>query len=317
MGSLITSANNTFKIAKETTFGTPVTPIEALKHTGASVDLNYETVESASFTGSRASNGAFTVGKTGNISFPFEADSRNLGWLLKGAMGDETLTAMGAGGYKHEFEMLNDSALPSFTVESSLGGVFHYTNKGCVVNSLSFDVSPKAIVTGTAEFVFIDQADQPTPTTLTPVNVKAFTYNDTIAGSVTVDAVEFGEMKSLSFTIENNLSLEDFRLGLAGALASIPAGQHKLSGSAMIAFNADSQPFEDKIKNSTTFALVFTIDTGVVVGSTTEKMVVTIPVAQISNLKKDTGDFIYMTMDFSSVGAGATIELHNARALVY
>jgi hypothetical protein len=186
-----------------------------------------------------------------------------------------------------------------------------------VVNSLSLEVSPKAIVTGQAEYIFIDQATQGSPTALTPANAKALTYNDTGVGAVKIDNVNFGEMKSLSLQIENNLSTDDFRLGTAGALGSIPAGKHKLSGSAVIAYNTDSQSLETKLASSTTFDLKIVIDTGIVAGTTTQKLEVIIPVAQISSLKKDNGDFIYMTLDFSSVGAGAEVNLYNSRALVY
>ncbi len=318
MGSLLNGSSNTIKIGKELTFGTAVTPTEALKHTGASVDLNYETIESASFTGSRASNGSFTVGKTGSLSLPFEADSRNLGWILKGALGSEAVAAATAGAYEHTYTMLNSSALPSFTFESSIGGVFHYTNSGAVLNSLSLEVSPKSIVTGTAEYVFIDQVDQLTPTSLITPNTKAFTYNDTGIGAVKIDDTDFGEMKSLSLSIANNVSTDDYRLGLAGKLASVPAGKFQLSGSATVAFNSDSKFLENVIATSDTFKLDFVIDTGVTVGvSDTLSLEVSIPVAQISSLKKDNGDFIYMTLDFSAVGSDATFVLTNDRALVY
>jgi hypothetical protein len=317
MADLISTSGNTIKIAKETTFGTAVTPVEALKHNGVDVTLNNNFVDSGAFTGSRATNGSYYVGRTGSISYPYEADSRNLGWLLGAFFGSDTVTPASTGAHEHSFSMA--STLPSFTFETSLGGTYHYTNKGVKCNNLSMEVSPKSIVTGSADFVFIDQVTQGSPTALTPASTKPFIFNDSLTGSVKFDTVTCGEVKSLSLKGANNLSLEDYRMGASGKLGSIPAGKHSFGGSMTLAYNGSSTFLESYVAGATEFDLAVIIDSGIAVGlSDTLKFTVHIPTARLSNLKVDSsGDFVMLNIDFASIGSGAEVILVNDRATAY
>lgn len=318
-GNLYTGASNTIKIGREVTFGTAVAPIEALYHTGFSADVNFDFIESKSYTGTRATGGAFMVGKSGAISLPFEADSHNLGWIVSGALGSETLTTVSAGEFKHSFKMLNGSFLPSYTFETSLGGAFHFTNSGAVCNGLSLDISPKSIIQGTSDWVFMDQVTKGTPTALTlPANPVMFSYNNSATvASVKVNNANFGEIKSCKINIANNVSIEDSRLGSGGKLVSFPAGKHKFSGSMVVVYNANSALFETGLATNATFDLKLVFDSGVTLGSGTYKLEINIPFAQISALKVDSGDFIYYNIDFSSVGDQAEIAVYNDKATKY
>lgn len=160
MGNLKSNSVNHLTIGKETTLGTAVTPTAFLKNTGFSGGLKYDTVESKSRTGSRAPNGFYRVGQIGALSIPFEADADNMGWFLKGLLGSEAVATIGGGEYGHTFTMLNASALPSFTLETGIGGYKVFRDAGAVVNSLSLEVAAKAIITGTAEYTFMSQTDQ-------------------------------------------------------------------------------------------------------------------------------------------------------------
>jgi len=318
MGQLLNTASNTIKVGRETTLGTAVTPTENLKHTGFTADIAYGFEGNNSFTGSRAKGGSSMVSKIGALSYPFEADNRNLGWVLAGFFGSEVLTPLSTGAYKHEFSMLDASALPSFTFETCRGGAYHYTNSGAVCDKLSLSVSPKSKITGSADYVFLNQVAKATPTSLAVAATRPFIYGDSKAGSFKINDSAMGEVKSISFSGSNGVYQEDFRLNNAGSLATIPVGAHEFTGSMVVAFNADSKFLEDYLPTSTTFDLKFVLDSGVTIGTTdTIKMEVHIPTAQISNLKLDSGDFIYYSIDFSSVGSGATISIVNDRATKY
>lgn len=318
MGQLYNGSGNTFKIGKESILGNAIAPTESLLHTGFSADINYDFIESASFTGTRASAGAFQVGKIGKISYPFEADSHNLGWVAKAALGSETVTTVSAGEYKHAFKMLNSSALPSFTIESSLGGVFHFTNSGAVCDTLSLDISPKSVITGTAEFISVDQVTKGSPTALTPATPVLFSYNDSAtASSIKINGSNFGEVKSASINIANGLSTDDFRLGNAGKLSSLPAGKHKFSGSMVVVYNAESSIFESGLSTDALYDVALEFDSGEVLGTGTYKLQINIPTLQVTNLKVDGKDFIYYNIDFASVGDGAEIIVYNDKATAY
>jgi hypothetical protein len=162
--------NNTLSIGKESAWGTAVPTTALVPNTKHTDSLEEEFVDSATLTGSRAPYGAILVGRSGKLSLPFELNLETIGHILKGLLGTEGVT--GAGPYTHTFTMTN-GVLPSWTFLSGLGGYSMKNLIGAMCKSLSLEIAQKAIVTGSAEYLFKDQVD--TALALVPANVNIAT----------------------------------------------------------------------------------------------------------------------------------------------
>jgi hypothetical protein len=229
-GKLKTSSLNYLTIGKETTLGTAVAPTAYVKETGFSGGLKYDTVESKSHTGSRAPNGFYRTGQVGSLSVPFEADADNLGYFLKGLMGSEAVATIGGGEYGHTFTMLNASSLPSWTIETGVGGYKTYRNAGAVVNSVALEVAAKAIVTGTAEYSFISENDQAKAFTSANVNTTTDKITVTTHGYAADDEVKIARVGTATLPApltEDTIyfiktpATDDFQLALTSGGAAI------------------------------------------------------------------------------------------------
>lgn len=190
--------SNTLSIGKEVTWGTPVDSTALVPNTKHNPLIEEEMVDSATLTGSRANYGSILVGKSGKLTVPFELNLETIGYLLKGLLGVEVVS--GAGPYTHTYTMSN-GALPSWTFLSGLGGYQFKKLFGAMCKSLSIDIAQKAIVTGSAEYIFKDEADQAIG--LVPGNVTIasglFTYPVALASAwVANDIVRFFPQEALS-----------------------------------------------------------------------------------------------------------------------
>jgi hypothetical protein len=160
MAKLYSGRNLGLFVGKETAFSTAVTPTACLKQTGFQAKWNKEFIESKSKTGSRAVDSNVPVAASGSLTVPFEADPENLGYLLKAAMGSEAVAVVvSAKEWKHTFSMLDASNLPSFTFIGQIGGFKAFRYRGSTNSQLSLDMSPKSIISGSAEFVFVAEDD--------------------------------------------------------------------------------------------------------------------------------------------------------------
>jgi len=315
MSTLLNSSSETFKIGAETVFGTAATPTKSLKHSGATADVTIETVEDPSYTGSRGTAGSTYVGELVNIGWPTVATASTLGYAFAYANGKETITPASVGANTFKFEMKDDSSLPSATIETSIGGVFPYTNTGCVVKSLAIEVNPKANITVKTEWVGVKQVSKATATPLTIANEKVFTFNDARTGAVEVEGGVVGYVNTFKLNLDNSISTDDRNMGGEGKPDSLPAGKRKLTGSMKVKYNGDTKFFDAYIRESKIFDMKLTFDTLVPVGaSDTEKFVIHLNAIQLSNWKRESGDFVYFTADFTVVGDGAYFELTTDRA---
>ena len=183
--------SNTLSIGKETTWGTAVPTTALVPNTKHQASIEEEMVDSATLTGSRANYGSILVGKQGKLTLPFELNLETIGYILKGLLGNETVS--GAGPYTHTFTMSNN-ALPSWTFLSGLGGYNFRALIGAMCKSLSIDIAQKAIATGSAEYIYKDEVEQAIG--LVPGNVTIasglFTYPVALASAWTAnDVVRF------------------------------------------------------------------------------------------------------------------------------
>lgn len=231
MGKLLSNAVNTFSIGTETTLNSPVIPTEILKHTGFSGGFKYDSVESASFNGSRAPNGVFRTSGIGNLELPVEADSANLGWLLAGVFGSETVSAIGGGEYRHTYTMNNNpNGFPSFTIENQIDGYKVFYRSGAILNSLSIEASPKSIIKATGSYFFMSETDQKKTATFTNgtatinVNAHGFVANDLVrfykSAPTSVLPVGITEGKDY-YVISTGLTTNAFKVSATNGGASI------------------------------------------------------------------------------------------------
>lgn len=162
--------NNTLSAGKEATWGTAVPTTALIPNTKHTDSLEEDFVDSATLTGSRAPYGSILVSRSGKLAIPFELNLETIGIFLKALLGAESVS--GAGPYTHTFTMTN-GVLPSWTFLSGLGGYSMKNLVGAMCKSLSIEIAQKAIVTGSSEFLFKDQAD--TAISLVPGSVNAAT----------------------------------------------------------------------------------------------------------------------------------------------
>ena len=157
MGSVFTGRIQSLSIGKETSWNVPVPTTDALPHTGADPDLKLDYIEAATKMGSRALQGFVRVNQEGNLNVPFEVNAESLGFFLKGGLGQEQLTA--GTPTHHAFTMLNATALPSWTLNIGMGGYKVIKASGAILNTLSLQISPKAIIKGTAQYIYAQETD--------------------------------------------------------------------------------------------------------------------------------------------------------------
>lgn len=149
MGNIKTTSLDALYAGKEASFGVGVAPTRHIRETGANPNLAQETVQSASHLGTRFKAGPIRVGELGSLSIPFEANVDDLQTFFKLMTGSEVVT--GAGPYVHTFTPQNSNVLPSSSFDHIRGGYTRTRLKGGVGGSLSLDIQPKSIVTGTFE----------------------------------------------------------------------------------------------------------------------------------------------------------------------
>ena len=172
-GSIYSGRNNKLAVATQAVFGTRVTPTQNLTHLDATGGFQIETKESESRQGNRASAGSFVLGGSGKLSISAEASPDNLGHLLKGLFGSETVILQSAGVYKHRFLMTQDTALPSLTFGISRDTIASVFAVGSIVSSLGLEVQPKDFVKLSSEILF--GAEENTEKTITSVATNTIT----------------------------------------------------------------------------------------------------------------------------------------------
>ena len=227
MGGLYSVKNNVLTVGKQTAWGTKKEPDTFLEVASFSGGLEYDTVESQILTGSRNSNGSIQVGKRGKISLNTEATTSNIGVLLKGALGSEVVTSLGSGLHQHDFSMLNSAQLPVWTFRKFEGG---WRSRDCVdvvLNSMSFDVSPKAIVQAQAEGLYRTEIDNAITCT---ADATANTLEAVAHGLVNTDQVKFFRVGSgvLPAPIDSavtyfvvNKTTDDFQVSLTSGGSAV------------------------------------------------------------------------------------------------
>ncbi len=320
MGSNYSGRNISLQIGKEATFGVAASSFTGIKQTGFSGGLKPEYIQSEARVGSRAADGSFKVAKLGNLTVPFEGNPTDIGFFLKGVLGNETAALDGSATstYKHSFSMGN--VLPSWTLRRNYAGVNILDSLGAVLGELSLEFALKALLTGSATYNFNDEAagaaGTPSFTLLRP-----FVFSDI---SIKVDGSSFGEGKTASLNISNNLKTDDYRLDATGAVKGFDPQNFEASVNLSVVYNSDSAALWAKVNSGASAALEFTIDTGIEIESGyTYKMVVTMPNVQFTEGDIDTAvdgmsiPLVGTAFLGTSGESPITIDLYNDRSAEY
>lgn len=169
------------------------------------------------------------------------------------------LTALGYpanGKYSWNFTQLRASRdLPEgLSIEVGFTDVELYTVfNGSKVNSLSVDISPNSIVTGSFEIVSKGGGEDYTSSPLDATPTEDFSDKfDAFTGQLLIDGVNESRLRSLSFNITNNM-VTDFQTVYQKERDAIPDGGRDLTGSMTVKF--DNLDFINRAKNFTESSL--------------------------------------------------------------
>jgi hypothetical protein len=171
--------------------------------------------------------------------------------------------------------------------------------------SLTLSDSPKGTAI-TIETAFTAPIEVVKMNSLEPPTTRPFVYNDV---KVQVNGSDSFELQNIKLNFANNIYKDDFRAGLAGQVASFPAGQLKTSGSFQLAFDEYSYFLRQAFLTGTNVSLNVTATSTVPCGSGFMSFTLTLPSIQITDAKVS-GSQLSVACTFDVVGT-YTIALAN------
>ncbi len=243
---------------KEVTFGTtPGTPTAyTLPVISSNITGTQQQINSNVIRGGRnptaPSNGNKSV--AGQVVVP--VDLINIGYWLQMALGDPTTTGSGDP-YTHVFKV--GDSLDSWVLEQGYTDINQYQEfNGCKVNSLafSFDATANSELTATAQVEGATEAldtssidATPTAQSVTPLEIGDLAIKE---GGSTI-----GSVRSIDFTIGNNLDTGNYVVGGGGQRGAISEGLCQITGTMTALF--EDQTLLSKAKDSTETSLELTL----------------------------------------------------------
>lgn len=241
-GKLRQSENDYVITGREVgSFGTAVAGTTFIRQTGATFTRNQNFQQSKSQLGTRLMNGSYPTTQTIDFSMPFEADGYNLGFLLQAALGAEAVS--GAGPYIHTFTPLNSAQLPSYTNYLSVGNYKNYALLGCTLDSLSLDIAPKALITGTSTWCGLAEVDQSVQCLSVTANVITTAV---VHGLVALNRVRFFPTNNgtTSGVLPTGLTADTDYYVSATGLTTTAFSVSATSGGAVLTISAGTVPYE-------------------------------------------------------------------------
>lgn len=243
-GKLRQSENDYVATAREVTgFGTAAPATHFIRQTGATFSHNQNFVQSKSQLGTRLMNGSYPTTQTVDFSLPFEADGYNLGFLLQAALGAEAVSAGVSGQFIHTFSPLNSAQIPSYTNYLSVGNYKNYAIVGSTLDSLSLDIAPKSLITGTSSWVGLNEIDQ----SVQCVSVTANTITTAVAhGLVANNRVRFFVTNNgtTSGVLPTGLTADTDYFVLSTGLTTTAFEVSATSGGTVQTISAGTAPYE-------------------------------------------------------------------------
>jgi len=197
-------------------------------------------------------------GNSGSIDFI--AETVGIGYFLKWALGtvNSELESGATSVYKHEFTP-SESELSSFTLEIG-SSITARRIFGCKVGSLTIEAPLGDIVTYSIDISGGKEVLQSPATPTTWENGKPFLVFH--HGTLKIDDANYGDVKSFSLTISNDLALDDsYRLAGSRYPQLLYSGRRTVEISFDSAFTSTTE--YQKLLDSTNVAIELTFDTGV------------------------------------------------------
>lgn len=191
----------------ETTFGTtPSTPtLETIRNTGGSgVGLDRSQLQSSEFRSDRNVANMRLGNKTPNLEIPFELSYESFEDLIASALFSDWEDTDSSG---TDDTVKNGTTQKSMTIEEAFEDISVFqVARGMIVNSMSLNIQPNQIITGS--FGFAGKAvDAPADTTIAS-SVNAPNNNppfDSYTGSISEDGTQIAIVSGLSLSLENGL----------------------------------------------------------------------------------------------------------------
>ena len=124
---------------------------------------------------------------------------------------------------------------------------------GSKLNSISTEISPNALVTGSFEFLARSGGEDWTGATSAASIIQDFSPKfDSFNGELLVDGVAEARLRSISWSVSNNME-EDFQTVYTAFRDSLPEGQRSVNGSIQV--KLDNTDWVDRARNFTQTAI--------------------------------------------------------------
>ncbi|MBT9255375.1 hypothetical protein KMZ30_07290 [Phycicoccus sp. KQZ13P-1] len=302
--------------AKESTYGTGVTPTRFLEFVDESLDFNKTIVQGKGLrVGSRVARSGRRVVPTADAGgdFSLEVASKGLGLLWEFLMGSGASALVSASTYQQVFTF--GDTMPSATFQKGLprvdGTVDAYTFLGCTCDSWELEFGnadiPLLKVTTDAKDVTTGTA-YATPSYPSGANLFTFAGGAISTGTLTAPtstalasaATPLANVRSGSVKVSHNPATSRFNFGGGGRKAKPTTGMREITGSLTVEY--DSTAFRDAVLNETPMSLVLTY-TGGALGTGNETLQVVIPEAKFDGKlpAANGGELITVDMGFTGL----------------
>lgn len=196
-------------LQREATWGVPAVPV-ALKYLGftkESLDHNKTTAKSATIRPDRQTNEAVETGIEAKGGIDFEFSLVNFDELMESALFG-TWANVGA-----VPTLINGVTPTSFILEKKLAAASFVSFLGCMVDQFSMNLTSRQIITGSLSFIGLQGvaagATIDTSGIVAPAGTGPILSASANVGTLTVAGVAQTSVKSLSFTVNNNLRGND------------------------------------------------------------------------------------------------------------
>lgn len=311
-------------LAKESTYGTGVTPTRFFEFTDETFDFEKNVVQGTGLrVGSRTARSNRRVITTADAGgdFTMECVSKGMGLLWEQCMGTGASNLVSDSTYQQVFTLAD--VMPSATWQKGIprfdGTVDPYTFVGGMVESweLEFDQAGIALLKCT-----VDAKDVTTATAYATPSYPAGTSNlfhfangSLSTGSFTAPttttlaagATPLANVRSGTVSVSHNLGTERYNFNAGGRKAKPPVGMREISGSLTVEY--DSTAFRDAVLNDTAMSLVLTY-TGGALGTGSETLQIALPEIKFNGQLPSTngGDEIVIDMEFVALDNGTAAQ---------
>jgi hypothetical protein len=247
------SRHSLYYIEEATRGTTPATPAwQELRHTGASLALTKEVLESGEIRSDRqivdVRHGNKQVG--GDINSEFSYTTYDA--LLEALLGSSFATDGGGAGIDR-LEVGTDRTYFSIMREFSDITNFHVAT-GCEINTLALNIAPNQIVTSDWGIIGDDQTASGTaPAGSTYVAPTTTDPMDSFTGTITEGGGSIGVVTSLTVNVDNGIEAL-FAVG-SDTIVDTGIGRSNVTGTLEVYF--ESQTLLDKFWNETESSVVF------------------------------------------------------------